>query len=1278
MKKRYKILSIILALAIVIGTVVTISIVSSSAESFTDENGIEWTVTENYPGWAIKPTDRNSISGHVKIPSEYNGAPINMIGPSSAFINCTELTSIEIPDSVTNIGHSAFQSCTGLTSVKMSNNIKTIDNSAFRNCTGLTSIEIPNGVKSIITSAFQNCTSLTSVDIPDSVTSIAGYVFTGCTSLASIKLSNSIDTIDANTFCDCTSLTSIEIPNSVKSIKTSAFKNCTSLTSIKIPEGVVSVETYVFDGCTNLADISVPTTLISNINTNAFTNTAWYNNQPEGVLCLGHICFGYKGTKPTGSLTIPRGITVINDDAFYGCSSLTSIEIPDTVTYIGEYAFYKCTGLTSVDIPDSVTSTDYYVFSGCTKLTNVTLSNNLEVINVGMFKDCTSLKDITIPSSVNNISGSAFENCTSLTSIVIPDSVTKINGNAFKGCTKLANITLPNGCDCANTSFLNTAWYNAQTSNLLILDNTLMGYKGDKPTGELIIPEGVTIISANAFSNCTGITSVQIPDSVTSIGNGAFRNCTGLTSIEIPNSVITVGGDAFYGCSNLTSIVIPDSVTYIGQHAFKDCTSVSNLKLGTSVQTIDDGAFSGCTGITSVNIPNSVNTIGDSAFGHCSGITSVKIGNNVKSIGDSAFIYCRNIKVLDLGASVETIGSQAFLNNNSLTSIDIPDSVTTIKGSAFYKCSKVDNISLPSSLTTVETIAFAECGLIKNLELNCDLSVLASDTFLYDEFENVVLGSSIDSIGDEFSNMNELDTITIPSSVTNIKDTAFVGSNNVTIITPANSTAHKFATSNNIPVEPLYPVEANKTINFEVTCDKLGYEFTVYRVANLESGTDPFEIRYDSLIADIEDEIFEGDSSAMLAELDKLDSTSLTEVVGIYSTDVDGSSKIFADLPAGIYYVRATNFPANVYGVQNSVFALPYFNKETNWWIYEIDPIPLATKVDESNPEIVKSITNSTKDNVNFTDVSLGDTVNFEIEASRVGSANVVESKDFKLNSYVISDIMEAGLTLNQDSFVVTLEDIDGNTIATLENTTDYIVNIVATEGVDTTFTVSLTPEYLKETEFYSSANVVIAYSAVLNEYSTREFDGNYNTATDLTYSNKTNVTSTVEGNTVYAYTFGLEVNKYDDAGTPLAGSQFALYLTEDDAKAMKNEIATGISTDTGKVEFFTEGEDVIRLSSGTYYIVETKATENYNRYTDVIPVAITVEYGETEVNGTYIESAPENGVQLVEVRNSKVIIPNTGGDGALYRYLIAAAFAMLAVTFVVLKKRNSKKVTAK
>ena len=118
----------------------------------------------------------------------------------------------------------------------------------------------------------------------------------------------------------------------------------------------------------------------------------------------------------------------------------------------------------------------------------------------------------------------------------------------------------------------------------------------------IVIPNGITIIGASAFSGCTGLMSVEIPSSVTAIGGSAFNGCTGLTSVEIPSSVTTIGASAFNGCIRLTSVEIPSSVTIIGT-----------------------GAFSGCTGLTSVEIPSSVTDIGGSAFSGCADLATITI-----------------------------------------------------------------------------------------------------------------------------------------------------------------------------------------------------------------------------------------------------------------------------------------------------------------------------------------------------------------------------------------------------------------------------------------------------------------------------------------------------------------------------------------------------------------------------------------------------------------------------------------------------------------------------
>ena len=149
-----------------------------------------------------------------------------------AFDGCRVLTSVTIPNSVTSIGWSAFHGCSGLTSVTISNSVTSLESSTFYGCTGLTSVTIPNSVTSIGGGAFSRCTGLTSVTIPNSVTSIGDYAFENCTGLTSVTIPNSVTSIEYGAFWSCTGLTSVTIGNSVTSIGYSAFENCIGLTSV--------------------------------------------------------------------------------------------------------------------------------------------------------------------------------------------------------------------------------------------------------------------------------------------------------------------------------------------------------------------------------------------------------------------------------------------------------------------------------------------------------------------------------------------------------------------------------------------------------------------------------------------------------------------------------------------------------------------------------------------------------------------------------------------------------------------------------------------------------------------------------------------------------------------------------------------------------------------------------------------------------------------------------------------------------------------------------------
>ncbi len=524
---------------------------------------------------------------------------------NEAFSNCTNLTSISIPNSVISIGGSAFFGCTHLTTISIGYGVTNIGVNAFYSCnalkkviisdlaawcgiifssnnanplyyahhlysddeTEITDLIIPKGVTTIGKIAFLNCSSLTSVTIPNSVVDIGESAFSGCNGLTSLTIDNSVISIGEASFQGCTGLTSLIIPNSVTSIGKSAFSGCCALTSISIGSRLESVGTDAFYGCSGLTSVHI-TDLASwcNISFNKGYDYSYgqntYNSNP--LFYAHHLCMNGKEIR---NMIIPDGVTSIKDAAFIGCIGLSSITIPNSVTSIGEDAFKDCSDIASVCIVD--------LAAWCGISFSNIYANPLLYAKHLYNSEETEIIDFNIPNGVTNIGDYTFCNCSSMNTIAIPNSLTGIGISAFQGCSNLTSI---------------------------------------------IIPDGVTSISDNAFQNCSSMTSIIISKNLTSIGVSAFQGCGNLTSINIPNSVIRIGKSAFSGCNGLNSVIIGNGVLYI-----------------------EDYAFYGCNGLTSVTIPNSVNSIGVMAFCGCSNLISIIIGNGVTRIYGQAFAGCQNL-----------------------------------------------------------------------------------------------------------------------------------------------------------------------------------------------------------------------------------------------------------------------------------------------------------------------------------------------------------------------------------------------------------------------------------------------------------------------------------------------------------------------------------------------------------------------------------------------------------------------------------------------------------
>lgn len=221
-----------------------------------------------------------------------NGHPDFYVGGIKYYWNDQEITTLEIPTSVTSIGNNAFYGCSGLTTLNLPSNVTSIGDRAFGGCSNLTSVDLPSSITKMGDFVFFYCEKLSNVNLPSDITTISTGAFGGCSSLQNINLPSGVTTIGDNAFSDCSNLTNVTLPSALASIGDYAFRGCSNLTNVILPSAFTAIGNVAFSGCSNLANVTLSSNITS-IGTYAFQN-----------------CINLK------NLTISKDVTSIKDIAF--------------------------------------------------------------------------------------------------------------------------------------------------------------------------------------------------------------------------------------------------------------------------------------------------------------------------------------------------------------------------------------------------------------------------------------------------------------------------------------------------------------------------------------------------------------------------------------------------------------------------------------------------------------------------------------------------------------------------------------------------------------------------------------------------------------------------------------------------------------------------------------------------------------------------------------------------------------------------------------------------
>ena len=304
---------------------------------------------------------------------------------------------------------------------------------------------------------------------------------------------------------------------------------------------------------------------------------------------------------------------------------------------------------------------------------------------------------------------------------------------------------------------------------------------------EIVIPaeiDGIPVayLSSDAFSENKTITSVTIPGSIAEIPYGAFLRCSSLRNVVLEHGVrqlgyrpsfgiIRIPGGAFQGCSSLVSITIPDSVTFIGAYSFSNCGSLKDIVLPDSVSVMMQNAFAYCSSLESIEIP--ATDLGSDLFYHCENLKRIVLPPKLREISRAMLDNCTSLARIEIPETVHSIGDSAFSGCTSLTEVLVPESVTSIGSRAFSGCTSLAEVLVPESVASIGFGAFRATPWLDSF--SDEFVIINHHLLKYNGLGGVVIiPDGTVSIASAFASDDRITAVTLPGSVQNIDNEAFM------------------------------------------------------------------------------------------------------------------------------------------------------------------------------------------------------------------------------------------------------------------------------------------------------------------------------------------------------------------------------------------------------------------------------------------------------------------------------------------------------------------------